>query len=321
MTQIVLQPKSSYFSAPRSFELDCAAISTAQDSWVTFQWEYADVGGSNWRPVLHPSAETEVLIVSSNNPAYKTADFRCVITEHYTVDPSTVSYTDTATMRIFDSRRSKSYKTNTRNASHLISNNASNIEISPWTSLNSLFPNSTLGAPTLVDAENHVDYNNVSSALIDLAQAMAQPVGGVLQNTTGLAPNGVPQQSSLTFSGTVVSPDGNPVQLSVYGLRVEVPNGATATQVRDAVRVALNTYDDANMYIMNLTTSGVDALLYTHVDNKTHPILTSEQYGITITGAIVSPAFAGYGTWTKFNEETVTYQTVSTTVHSWRRTA
>ena len=321
MSQIILQPTSKYFNAPRSFELECVALSSAQDSWVTFQWEYADIGGSNWSPVLHPTAETETLIVPNNIAAYKSADFRCVITEHYSVEPSTITISDTATMRIFNSRRSTAFKTSTRGASHLISRDASNLEVTDWPSLNNLFPNSTLGAPTLIDATNHVDYHNIQSALIDLAQSMPLPVGGVIQNVTGLAPNGVSQQSSLTISGVVVSPNGEPVQLSVYGLRVEVANGASAQTVRDAIQVALATYDDNNIYIDNLTVSGSDSLLYNHVDHKTHQVLNSSQFGITITGAVVSPAFAGYGTWVKFYEETVVYLTVSTTIHYWRRTA
>ncbi|MGL6228668.1 MAG: hypothetical protein ACRC3J_05610 [Culicoidibacterales bacterium] len=321
MTQIILQPVSGKFSAPSSFELGCTAISTAQDSWVTFQWEYADIGTSNWSPILHPSAETENLIIPHGNDAYKSAQFRCVITEHFTVKPSEVCYSDIATMQLFDGRRSKSYKTSTRKSSHLISNLASNIKLTNWASLNNLFPNSKLGEPTLVDAGNHVDYKNVQSALVDLAQAMAQPVGGVLMNTTGQTPNGVAQQSSLTFSGAVKTPDGNPAQIGVYGLRVEVQDGATASQVRDAVFKALEVYDNSNIYLKNLTVSGDDSILYTHLDRKSHPVLSKTAYGITITGAVTSPALAGYGTWVKFNEETVTYKDVTTTVHSWRRTA
>ena len=151
---------------------------------------------------------------------------------------------------------------------------------------------------------------------------MRLPIGAVITERKNNDPSGKSQQTLISFTGIVSAPNNElSAVFNVFGRRIVIPNAAISSQVKDQVQTVLADYENAGLYVRNVTSISSTSIAFEHNDHKDHVAPFWTQHGITMSGIVSSPASKGYGQWQKFAETTVTEldgTTVSNLYH-WER--
>ncbi|UYD60199.1 baseplate wedge protein [Aeromonas phage avDM12-TAAL] len=308
MINIYQQPVDITFAYGSRFSFSVGANTDIDNGYVTYRWEWTAPGTANWAAIQHPSATLmSVVILPSMGTVYNTNDFRCVITEF---DNLGVKKTELITSIVkgikFEGRTSVA-KTKTSDAVLIRSRLARHSEFELHPSLDNTFLSDNIGLATLQDAEDNITHPNVQSAIVDLADGMTLPVGSVIIERKNNDPSGKAQQTVLQFDGIIASPVADvDVVLNVFGRRVVIADKSIAAQVKDQVLTILADFENAGLYVKNVSSVSATSISFEHRDHKNHVPPAWTQYGVTMTGLVASPAAKGYGQWQKFAETNIT---------------
>lgn len=320
MISIYLQPKNRTFAVPNSFTMELGATTTVADNYLTYKWEYSANGTSGWTVINNSTGALAVLTVTlKDTGVYALNYFRCTATEFTNAGAQVDQVvSDVVSAKPFEGRTS-SQTTKSRDGAKIRSRAARHHEIDLPAETASIFTAGNFGNPDLYDADDHIDYHNVQSALVDCATSFTMPVDSVITMAEPASdPSGKPQQTVLRFTGQVSSPNsGEPVSIEAFGARVTMPDAAIAQQVRDAILVILQGYEAKGLYVKNVAQYSSDGIQFEHRDNRPHLPHGWTQFGITMTGQVASAAAYGYGQWTQIGTGTIG----SKTVYYWQRTA
>ena len=326
MITITQQPESFTFNRNDELYFSVSGDTDVVDGYLTYNWEYDN--GSGWTPIALATANTANLTIYPNATFYGTADYRCVLQEFESngsatgvTEPSTLA---TATQFV---GRAKVVKTNTRNASKVKSRLAKDLEFTPEEGIENLVGGQyQFGEAGIEQSYSNIEYASVQASLVDCATTLTTPVGGIVINKTNLNPEGASQVSLLTFSGVVDNGDpgsSDPVTIELFGRRIEVPDNAIEGQVRDIVAAEMSQIETAeNLYFYNVSTNGLNSILFEHRDHRAHETFETTQFGATIVLTVATPARFGYGRWTLLAESSITdINTNPITLRYWERTS
>ena len=323
MITVFKEPQNLVFYFGNPFRLEVVTSTEIVDNYLTYKWEYATIGLTNWLTVPDTSAETFSLYVTPQSPAYGGKDFRVTVTEYNSTDVQQSQYiSPTVTVSQFMGRTSTT-PTKARDGSKIRSRHANVLEFVQDPALDTISISGNIGHPTLVDASNHVDFRTVQSAISDAAFMGQLNVGDIILNTTNVDPSGSPQIDLITFTGNVVSPtSGMPVVFDIFGKRLEVIDNASSSSVRDLVLAILHDYADDGLYVKNVQTVSSDSISYTYLDMKPHTPPSWIQYGISMSSIVSSPVVYGYGNWEKIlTESKIGTDTQPFQLNYWKRIA
>lgn len=325
MINIYQQPASMTFAIGSRIGFTIGADTTIDGGYITYRWEWTSPNTANWASIQHPTATAAtVIILPSLGAVYDTNDFRCVLSEYNNlgvkVGADVISTTAKAIK--FDGRSSVE-KTKSLDATKIRSNLTRHSKFDQPTSLDDIFVAGNIGGAVLDDANDLVDFPNAQSAILDVADGMRMAIGNVIIERKNNDPSGKPQQTVLRFDGIVNSPiSGQDVILSIFGKRVKMADSSIAAQVKDQVQTILADFENKGLYVRNVSSLSATSISFNHRDHKDHVPQYWEQFGITMTGIVGSPAAKGYGQWQKFAEVDITgLDTTVSKLYYWERIA
>lgn len=326
MINIYQQPSSLTFAIGSKISFNVGAETDIDGGYITYKWEYTAPDTTDWTAIQHPTATSAtVVILPALVEVYDTNDFRCIISEYNNLGVKIGSdvITNTAKAIKFEGRTS-AQKTKSLDASKIRTHFARHNHFEQPVSLNNLFGSFNLGNATLEDASDLINFSNTQSAIVDIADGMRLPIGAVITERRNNDPSGIPQQTLITFTGTVTSPTNEASAVfNIFGKRVVIPNSAISSQVKDIVQTILADYDNAGMYVKNVESVSATSISFEHTDHKDHVAPFWVQHGITMSGIVASPASKGYGQWIKFAETIITELdgTTTSSLYHWERVA
>lgn len=161
----------------------------------------------------------------------------------------------------------------------------------------------SIGDANIDQTRRGVFYPNVQSAIDDLYSLTQLPINGIYMSAEDAPPIAIQQVESITFSGTVLNPDPDQTKatIHVYGYPFIFDNTTNAATVCETVFNFFNDMVTEEKLFDIVTRKGVngDILECRFIDAVAHPVTSSTENGITLSGSIDVPARAGYGTWSK----------------------
>lgn len=323
MITILSQPINVNYYPGNQYRFAVTAVQSEEGNYLTYSWEYADRGGSNWAAVPNTTASTYTLFLNPSDVGYGEYDYRVTITEFNSEDVQQDQVISETVTAILFNGRTNVKPTKARYGSKIRNRVADTHEFVQRPEYDSMSISGNIGYPSLVDAMNNVEYPNIQSAILDAAYMGQLNVGSIIIETANVDPSGLPQVDILTFTGTVTSPfPGNPVNFDVFGYRVQIQDGAPAATVRDAVLGILNDMADRGLFVKDVTSVSTESITFKYKDTKPHAPISWTQYGITMTGEVGSPAKPGYGYWQKvLVEEKTDMNNNPMTYNHWKRIA
>lgn len=320
MINIYKQPSNVTYYAGSAYQFSVLASSDLPEYTVRYEWSSSD-NGTSWTVVADPTAATDNLRLTPTNNAYGKAQYKVIIEE---LNPSgTVTSTvesSVATATVFDGRTSGK-PTRSRDGSKIRSRRATDLEFIQEPVMDALSVVGNIGNATLQDITKHVDFPTVQNAISDAAYVGRLNQNSIIINTDNTDPGGSPQIDTLVFSGLVSSPNaGDLAVLDIFGRRVSVPDGSSATAVRDATLAMLLDFESKDLYVRDVVQLGTDTINFSYRDMRDHTPEPWVQYGMTMGWTVGSPARYGYGYWNMFLSEDKTANDTSVVkLYYWKR--
>ncbi|ADQ53107.1 gp11 baseplate wedge subunit and tail pin [Aeromonas phage 65] len=259
MINIYKQPSNVTYYSGSAYQFSVLASSDLPEYTVRYEWSSSN-DGISWTVVADPTAATDNLKITPTNLAYGKTKYKVVIEELNPLGAVTSTVeSDVASATVFDGRTSGK-PTRARDGSKIRSRKSTDHEFIQ-TRNGYTFGCWNIGNATLQDITKHVDFPTVQNAISDAAYVGRLNVNSIIINTDNTDPGGSPQLDTLVFSGLVSSPNAGDVAiLDIFGRRVTVPDGSSATAVRDATLEMLLDFQTNDLYVRDVVPLGTDTI-------------------------------------------------------------
>lgn len=320
MINIYKQPSNVTYYSGSAYQFSVLASSDLPEYTVRYEWSSSN-DGTSWTVVADPTAATDNLKITPTNLAYGKTKYKVVIEELNPLGAVTSTVeSDVASATVFDGRTSGK-PTRARDGSKIRSRKSTDHEFIQTPVMDTLSVVGNIGNATLQDITKHVDFPTVQNAISDAAYVGRLNVNSIIINTDNTDPGGSPQLDTLVFSGLVSSPNAGDVAiLDIFGRRVTVPDGSSATAVRDATLEMLLDFQTNDLYVRDVVPLGTDTINFAYRDMRDHTPEPWSQYGMTMNWSVGSPARYGYGYWNMFLSEDKTANDTSVVkLYYWKR--